>query len=436
MVAPAFQFRPYQLRYLSNPARFIALMWCRQTGKDTVAAYRVTTDCIEHDVRGESTTWIIIAASLRQAKETARKVRRFIRAYEIAAKALGVEYFEDVKLNSFEFEFPNGSRIITVPANPDTIAGLTGNVLFSEFALCKNSYEMFSTIYPTIASSDEFKMHVITTPRGKKNKFWDIWSDTSGAWAKEKLTIFDAVAQGLKIDIDELRAGMGSDEEGWRQEFMCEFLDEVSAFLTHELIASCEDPLAGNPDKIIVGGPIYVGVDIGRRHDLTVFWELEIAGDVGWTRSVTRLRNTPFRAQEELLRTILRHPRVVRCSIDETGIGMQLAENMKADFPGRVEPVTFNVNTKSAMAEGLKTDFEDRALRIPIDGDIRTSLHSVKRVATTGGNFRYDAERDEAGHADEFWALALARDAWKGGKGMVKGLPVGLWGRALASSAA
>jgi phage FluMu gp28-like protein len=225
---------------------------------------------------------------------------------------------------------------------------------------------------------------------------------------------------------------MGNDEDGWRQEFLCEFLDEVSAFLTHEMIASCEDPLAGNADRLIVGGPIYVGVDIGRRHDLTVIWELEIAGDVGWTRRVTRLKNTPFRAQVEFLRSVLRHPRVVRSSIDETGIGMQLAENMKADFPGKVEPVTFSIATKAPMAEALKTDFEDRTLRIPIDGDIRTSLHSVKRVATTGGNFRYDAERNEAGHADEFWALALARDAWKGGFQAVKGLPLNLYGRGLS----
>ena len=65
MVMPAFQFRTYQQRYLANDARFIALLWSRQTGKDMVAAYRAATDCIEHDVRGESTTWIIVAASLR-----------------------------------------------------------------------------------------------------------------------------------------------------------------------------------------------------------------------------------------------------------------------------------------------------------------------------------------------------------------------------------
>jgi hypothetical protein len=32
----------------------------------------------------------------------------------------------------------------------------------------------------------------------------------------------------------------------------------------------------------------------------------------------------------------------------------------------------------------------------------------VKRFVTPSGNLRFDAQRTEAGHADEFWAKALA----------------------------
>ena len=44
---------------------------------------------------------------------------------------------------------------------------------------------------------------------------------------------------------------------------------------------------------------------------------------------------------------------------------------------------------------------------IPEDRALRSALHAVRRIPTAGGHFRFDADRTEAGHADEFWALAL-----------------------------
>jgi phage FluMu gp28-like protein len=52
--------------------------------------------------------------------------------------------------------------------------------------------------------------------------------------------------------------------------------------------------------------------------------------------------------------------------------------------------------------------FQDRRVRIPADADVRESLHKVRKIVTAANNLRLDADRDEAGHADEFWALALA----------------------------
>jgi phage FluMu gp28-like protein len=49
---------------------------------------------------------------------------------------------------------------------------------------------------------------------------------------------------------------------------------------------------------------------------------------------------------------------------------------------------------------------------IPADTNIRQSLHAVKKIVTSTGNFRFDADREEKiGHADHFWAKALAVQA-------------------------
>ena len=52
--------------------------------------------------------------------------------------------------------------------------------------------------------------------------------------------------------------------------------------------------------------------------------------------------------------------------------------------------------------------FQDRLVRIPAAADVREDLHKVRKVVTASNNVRLEADRDGGGHADRFWALALA----------------------------
>ena len=199
------------------------------------------------------------------------------------------------------------------------------------------------------------------------------------------------------------------DEYTWLQEYCCVAIDEACAFLPYELITPCEmtDVLKSLET---IKGDLYVGVDIGRRKDLTVIWCLERFENSKYTRKVKVLEKTPFHIQYEIISAILRHPKLRRCCIDSTGIGMQLAETAQKDFGKyRVEMVMFTNKSKEEMAYNLRTNFEDKSVFIPNDHDIREDLHSIRRVATKAGNIRFDADSSEVnGHADRFWALALA----------------------------
>jgi phage FluMu gp28-like protein len=117
----------------------------------------------------------------------------------------------------------------------------------------------------------------------------------------------------------------------------------------------------------------------------------------------------PFREQEAVCREIAKVAE--RGCIDATGIGANIAENLATDFPGRIEAVEFNQSNKERMAIAVKTDMESRSLLIPESLAVRRSIQSVKRFVGATGNIRFDAARSEAGHADEFWALALANAA-------------------------
>lgn len=206
--------------------------------------------------------------------------------------------------------------------------------------------------------------------------------------------------------LEEEREACG-DENIWLQEYCCIPQDEADAFLPYDLIMPCEHEQAGKPE-LAGDGSCYVGMDIGRRRDLTVIWVLELVGDVLWTREVVRMKGATFRAQEEELGRIIDHYRPVRVCLDQTGMGEAVVEGAKRRFGELVEGLLFTGAVKHELALGLRRKFEDRQVRLPVDQDLRRAHHVVKKTVTAAGNIRFDAERTASGHADEFWAHALA----------------------------
>ncbi len=174
-------------------------------------------------------------------------------------------------------------------------------------------------------------------------------------------------------------------------------------------------------------GDLYLGIDIGRKRDLTVAWLFEKLGDVLWSRALLALKGQTFDAQERAIDDLIigsltfsrnesmtqspNHPIVRRCSIDQSGLGMMLAERLAKKYGALVEPVQFTAQVKERLAPMVKQAFEDRRVRIPDNREIRADINAVKRFVTPAGNVRFDAEHTEGGHADRFWALALALSA-------------------------
>jgi phage FluMu gp28-like protein len=117
-----------------------------------------------------------------------------------------------------------------------------------------------------------------------------------------------------------------------------------------------------------------------------------------------------FALQRAELYSVLRLPNVRGCCIDSTGLGAQLAEEAADEF-GFVEPVVFTEESKKDMATRMRRRFEDRLVRAPATRKIRDDLGAVKKVANSRGGVSYVAERNADGHADRFWAKALAERA-------------------------
>lgn len=403
---------PYQRRYVDDRSRFKLGMFARQTGKTFTATLEIGEDLVAAELRKIRTRWVILSRGERQAKEAMDEgLHLHLRAMNTAFDMDESEFrlSDATTCKALEVITRHGSRVTALPANPDTARGFSANVLLDEFAFHKDSRKIWQALFPVV-SKPGLRLRVVSTPNGKGNKFYDLVTGDNG-WSKHIVDIYQAVSDGLPRDIEELKAGCG-DPDTWAQEYELQWLDEASAWLPYDLINACEHERAGITQHY-AGGPAYVGVDIGRRHDLYVIWVAEQVGDVLWTREIIEWRGASFAEQAALLDDVFERYRVLRCCMDQTGMGEQPVEDaQRRHGTSRVEGVLFTGPNKLTLATLGKQAFEDRRMRIPLGNDaLRRDLHKLQKVSGPTGSPRFVAKSDSGGHADRAWACFLAVSA-------------------------
>ncbi|MCL6620409.1 MAG: terminase family protein [Thermomonas hydrothermalis] len=402
---------PYQRRYLADKSRWKAACWSRQTGKTFTTTLEAVLDCLDAEAEGRISRWTILSISRDRALDAIRT------GAALHAQAIGAA-FEVLTDDSLGIEqqaamvkFPGGSYVRAIAARPETARGMSDNLILDEFAHHKDNRGLWRALVPVV-SKPSLKIRVISTPAGVGDMFHEIMTADDGLWSRHVVTIHDAVADGLPRDIEELRRA-ARDPDTWAQEFECAFLDRAGReWLTfEEILAALEAP----PLPAYDGKPVYVGMDIAARGDLSVIAVLEDVGaGVLALREMQVMRGESFAAQLARLDAVFRAYRVARCCIDQTGMGeMPVQEAQRRHGQYRVAGVLFTAPAKLDMAVALKDRLQARRLLMPhVHGDARDALiddlRAVRMEPGAGGVPKLLADRDGSGHADRFWALALA----------------------------
>jgi phage FluMu gp28-like protein len=421
----AVQLYPYQQAWFRDRARFKLGLFARQTGKTFTTTLEITDDCFEAITQGKRERWVILSRGERQAKEAMEEgIKRHCQAYSLGFKTLEGEFVgADGTYKQFDVELPGGSKISSLPANPDTARGFSANVYLDEFAFHADSKKIWAALFPVV--SNGYKLRVTSTPNGKGNKFYELATGKDETWARHRVDIYKAVQDGLPRDIEELRTAL-NDPDIWAQEYELHWLDEASAWLSFDLINAVEHDDAGDPARY-EGGDVFVGVDIGLRRDLFVIWVFERVGDVFWTREIIAERRASFATQDELLDGVMRRYQRVRAVwMDQTGMGEKPVEDAKRRYgASRVHGVLFTGPSKLALATAGKQAFEDRKVRIPLgDRDLRADLHKLRKEQSPTGAPRFVAPSDGEGHADRAWACFLGLSAAAQGASPIEFTPV------------
>ncbi len=427
MASPKTLLLRYQQKWINDRAKLKLWVKARQIGFSFCGTLGPMLECIDH-----KTLWIFLSSGQRQSIELARKAKDHLdamRAIELAARGATISderygVVDGVEITQTTIYLPHTkARAIFLPSNPDTARGYSGNVMGDEFAFHKDAKRIYAAIYPSITRG--YSLHLGSTPFGESGMFYELATKKNG-FSVHTTTIYDAVADGLANSIgmpDEefiamLRDGC-PDDDIWEQEYCCKFISDATSYIPWELIQSAEsiDAYSDLPLNFVPRGELYLGGDIGRRKDLTVFVLLEKLGDVYWVRGIIRMRGRSFSEQRFVVEDLMSRYPIRRLCQDASGLGMQLAEELTTKYgTSRVEGITFNMAVKEDLAVRTRRNFEQSTIRIPEDRALRSAIHGIRRIPTAAGHFRFDAERSEAGHSDEFWALALALMAADGNK--------------------
>jgi phage FluMu gp28-like protein len=422
MSNPRQYFLPYQVAWIVDQSRFKIWEKSRRIGATYAQSYEDVVDAARAD--GAMDVWFT-SADLSAAKEYIGYCSQWARLFHYAATELGevvIDSERDIK--ALVIEFKSGKRIHALSSNPKAFRSKGGKLVIDEYAFHADADALWRAALPIITWG--YPVRILSTYNGKGNRYYRMVEAAreGNGWTLHTTTIEDAIAQGLADKIlgraltaeerqawrDEQHAAC-LDEETWQQEYMCQPIDEATAWLTWDLITACEHPDAGRPE-LYLGGPCYLGIDIGRRKDLFVIEVDELVGDTYWTREVVRLKNKTFAEQDAAIdRTFARY-QVGRACMDQTGMGEKMVEDAKKRHGQYiVEGVLFSAPVKQHLATVIKQRYEDRLVRTPQERAYRESHHAVRKIMTVAGNPRFDADRSEVGHADEFWAHALALHA-------------------------
>jgi phage FluMu gp28-like protein len=433
----ARRFLGFQGRWNADRSRMKIAEKSRQLGFSWCDAYDTVTETAGTEWPFDC--WVTSRDQI-QAQLYTEDCQMWAKSLNILATDLGQSILENAETgrhaSAQRLKLANGRDIWSLSSNVDAQAGKRGTRKLDEFALNPENRRLFAIARPGITWGG--RLVIFSTHRGSHNYFNELIREIREKgnpkhFSLHRVTIEDALRDGLlvklkqqwaRIDPNDERLLMSeddylqnerdecADEETWLQEYMCVPADDASAFLEYEQIIKCRyrPEEIWETDLFDAKGELFVGVDIGRKHDLTVIWVLEKLGDTFYTRRVIEMSRQRFDAQEAELYAILALPQVRRCCIDETGIGIQFTERAKI-YSGKVEGVTFTPRVKEELAYPLKTAFEEMRVRIPDNKFITTDLRAVKKETTLSGNVRFAADRGVNGHADRFWALALALHA-------------------------
>ncbi|MEM2003153.1 MAG: terminase family protein [Nitrososphaerota archaeon] len=382
------QLTEYQKKFLDDDSRLRLVIKSRQVG----GSFMIAVESLLHALLRPGITILLVSRSLRQSTELLRKVKTIIKQFENKRLRLGnvVYVFRLVKDAETFLEFHNGSRIISLPNNPDTIRGFTAHLVYvDEAAMFSNDADIRqAVVFATTATGG--RITLISTPKGRRGWFYEAYQ--SGKWSVHRIH-YSQAPHISRQEIEEMRKALS--DLDWRQEMELEFLDEAAALFPYELILSCIEDY--EPSDSSDGA--YIGVDFGRYRDSTVIAIVEKNSKIRLI-FLDELKGVEFDRQVDYILKLINRFRARRVIVDKTGLGISVHDFLIQKNP-IVEGFTFSQKSKIHLISTLYNVMKNKKLVFFENEELIKQLRQFQKIGD-----KYEAPAGQ--HDDYVIALALA----------------------------
>ncbi|HKT21229.1 MAG TPA: terminase family protein [Nitrososphaerales archaeon] len=223
---------PWQREVLTFGGRYGILDTSRQSGKSSILAVKAFYTALTTE-----NALVLLIAEQRQSNEDLRKVRELVRGYDryLRRKYGGALTCNLLTENLTSLEFANHSRIIALPANEKVRGFSAPNLVVIDEAGWVDD-EVFVAIDPMMEVS-QGQLIIASTPNGTSGFYYREWSNPR--YTLRLKVPWHACPRISKESIASKREIYG--EAYVKQEYECEFLDDISALFTEQSLRESID---------------------------------------------------------------------------------------------------------------------------------------------------------------------------------------------------
>jgi hypothetical protein len=233
----------WQVRLLRSRSDRILLLCSRQLGKSTCTALLALNEACYR----EDSLVLLVSRSERQSALLFDKVQRF---YKLL-RPVGA-----VKELALSIKLVNGSEVVALPGDGDTIRGFSAPRLVVLDEASRIPDDVMAAVVPMLVTS-RGRLVALSTPRGRSGWFFEKWHAADPGWLK-----IDARAAGSprisRAALEEQRLTLGP--RLFACEFENEFLEDWDSVFSAEAIASIYNRDEDDERELPAMPPLKLGV--------------------------------------------------------------------------------------------------------------------------------------------------------------------------------
>lgn len=406
-----WKWRDYQVRFLADPARCIAVVKARQIGMSEAAAAAAVAEALCNPGRA---IWLL-SVNLASAKELLLKCAIWLAAFAQCDPSL-----PSIRQESSErIVLSNRARIEAKPCTKRAVRGMTGTVIWDEAAHAQDDETMWTALAPIIASRPALRVILISTPFGARGVFYRaVHGELDSAamrWSVHHIDVMRAVREGFPATVLDLRSNFTA--EAWAQEFLCSFLSQAGKYFDVKLIKRCyARELPGDEERIVKKRVL--AIDCASKQDSAISVAVDWDGEDGYhIHTPTILSSAAHRRtypeQFEIISAIIDADDWDEVHVDANGVGAGLASFLKAKYGNLIVEVIPTAAWKALHIPALKVDMQAGNVELEPAPVLTTAFNAVTEKRTSANNLVFTAPRDSTGHADGFSAALIGYAAVK-----------------------